>query len=85
MAEVLHLGRITNEIVDSWEKKYEKRDDGFYCKTCGSQIMQVTCFVSIHSKLFSICAGYGEVQKINYPFCPKCDGELEHVTACYHV
>ena len=83
---VKYLGQITDEIIDRWEKKYEKRDNGFFCKTCGSQIMQVTCFVSIHSKLFEpTCAGSGEVQKINYPFCPKCDGDIEYAQACYHV
>jgi len=82
---VKHLGQITDEIIDSWEEKFEKRSDGFYCKQCGSQIMQTTCHVSIHTKLFSQCAGSGEVKTINYPFCPKCDGEIEYVTACYHV
>ena len=85
-AKVRDLGQITEEIVATWEKKYEKRDDGFYCKNCDSQIKQVTCFVSIHLKAFEPkCAGPGRVCKINYPFCPKCDGELEYVTACYHV
>ena len=85
-AKVRDLGQITEEIVATWEKKYEKRDDGFYCKNCDSQIKQVTCFVSIHLKAFEPkCAGPGRVSKINYPFCPKCDGELEYVRACYHV
>jgi len=80
-----HLGQITDEIVKGWEKRYEKRDDGFYCWECGSQIMQTTCHVSMHLKIFEPqCAGPGNVQKVNYPFCPKCDGELDHVTACYH-
>lgn len=84
-AKVKHIGQITQETVDSWGKRFEKRDSGYYCKECGSQIMQVTCHVSMHMKIFDpACAGGGEVRKINYPFCPKCDGEIEYVTACYH-
>lgn len=84
--KVKHLGQITEETIAIWENKYEKRDGGFYCKNCGTQIKQVTCFVSIHLKAFEPkCAGDGRVCKINYPFCPKCDGELEYVTACYHI
>lgn len=81
-----HLGQITEETVDSWATRFEKRDGSFYCKKCGSQIMQTTCYVSIHLKLFEpTCAGTGQVEKINYPFCPKCDGDIEYVTACHHI
>jgi hypothetical protein len=83
---VRHLGQITDEIVDSWVNQFEKRNSSFYCKKCGDQIMQTTCYVSVHWKLFDpTCAGGGEVKKINYPFCPKCDGAIEYTTACYHA
>lgn len=83
---IIALGQITQEIVNSWEKRFEKRDGLFYCKECGSQIMQTTCYVSIHLKEFEpSCAGGGEVKTINYPFCPKCDGDIDYVSACYHV
>lgn len=36
MGKVIALGQITQEIVDSWLKKYDKRDGAFYCKECGS-------------------------------------------------
>lgn len=83
---IKHLGQITKEVVDNWGEKYEKKNGGFSCKVCGSQIKQTTCYVSIHLKLFEpICAGPGVVKRINYPFCPSCDGDIEHVTACYHI
>lgn len=83
---VKHIDQLTDEIIDSWKTQFNKGKDGYYCKTCGSPIMQTTCHVSIHTKLFpNICAGSGEVQQLNYPFCQSCDGKLEYVTACYHV
>ena len=86
MGRVIALGQITQEIVDSWLKKYDKGDGAFYCKECGSQIMQCTCYVSMHLELFEPnCAGSGEVKTINYPYCPKCDGEIEYAQACFHV
>jgi len=86
MGEVIALGQITDEIINGWAEKYDLRDGDFYCKKCGSQIMQTTCHVSIHLKAFEpACAGPGEVKRINYPFCPKCDGEIEYAQACYHV
>lgn len=82
---IKRLGQITQEIVNSWQERYDKKDGLFYCKECGSQVMQTTCYVSLHLKMFEpTCAGTGEVKNINYPFCPKCDGGLEYVTACYH-
>lgn len=83
---IKQLGQITNEIVAEWAKRYDHRNDGYYCKECGSQIRQTTCHVSIHLKEFEpTCAGPGEVRRINYPFCPKCDGEIEYAQACYHI
>ncbi len=83
---VKHLGQITDEIIDNWAKEYEQRADGFHCRNCGSQIGQVTCHVSIHIKEFEpTCAGPGKVVPINFPFCPKCDGDIEYATACYHI
>jgi len=86
MANVKELGKITEDIVYSWWKKYEKKEDGYYCKQCGSLIQQTTCYVSVHLKLFEpACAGPGKVIHINYPYCPKCDGEIDHATACFHI
>lgn len=86
MGKVIALGQITQEIVNGWEEQFEKRDDGYYCRKCGSQIMQTTCHVSIHLRAFEpSCAGTGEVKTINYPFCPNCDGEIEYTQACCHI
>jgi len=83
---VKNLGQITDEIIDGWAERFEKRDTGSYCRVCGSRVMQTTCYTSIHLKVFEpTCAGPGKVEKINYPFCPECDGDIDHVTACYHV
>lgn len=84
--KVKYLGQLTVEVIENWATRFEKEDDGYRCPGCGSPIMQTTCYVSIHWKLFgSSCAGSGKVLRLNYPFCPKCDGEIDYVTACYHV
>lgn len=86
MSKVIALGQITDEIVDSWASRFHRRDGGYYCPKCDSQIMLTTCYVSIHLKAFEpTCAGTRQVKRINYPFCPKCDGDIDYVTACYHV
>ena len=86
MAKVVDLGQITTEIVRSWNEKYEKREDGYYCKECGSRIKQTTVHVSIHAKEFEPGhAGPGRVVHINYPYCPKCDGNIDYAQACFHV
>ena len=86
MANRLELGQITEETICNWKAKYEKREDGYYCKVCGSQILQTDCHVSIHLKIFEpTCAGPGKVITINYPYCPKCDGEIDYVQACFHI
>jgi hypothetical protein len=83
----IDLGQITDMDIDSWSGKYEYREnDGYYCPKCGSRILQVTCHVSIHLKIFEPQhAGPGRVVPLNYPTCPKCDGDIYLVRACYHV
>ncbi|MBA7503785.1 hypothetical protein ES706_02406 [subsurface metagenome] len=79
------LGEVTNEIVEKWSERFDKREDGYYCKKCGSQIMQTTCYVSVYFEEFrGRDAGSGEVRHVNYPYCPKCDGELEMARACVY-
>jgi DNA-directed RNA polymerase subunit RPC12/RpoP len=83
---VVDLGQITRETVRSWDEKYEKKGDFYRCKECGSRIKQTTVYVSIHAKEFEPAhAGPGRVVKINYPYCPKCDGKIDYAQACYHV
>lgn len=86
MGTIKQLGQITEEIIDNWANQYEKRNGAYYCKKCGHQIMQCACHVSIHLKVFEpSCAGPGKVERINYPYCPKCDGDIEYAQACYHI
>jgi len=83
---IKHLGQIDHQTMKSWPDQFTKRNGDFFCKKCGSQIGWVTCYVSIHLKIFEPeCVGPGKVIKVNYPFCPKCDEGLEYVTACYHI
>lgn len=91
--KVKELGQITDDIISSWQKKFEVRETGhrgretgYFCKECGRKILQTTCFVSIHAIEFEPAhAGSGKVVQINYPYCPKCDGHIDYATACYHV
>lgn len=84
---ILNIGRLNDNLINRWGAKFDKGEDGFfYCKVCGSEIMQTTCYVSIHTKLFEPqCVGSGRVEHINYPYCPKCDGSIDYVRACYHT
>lgn len=80
---------ISPKEADEWLKKrdeqYEKTADGYQCKTCGSPIMQTTLHISVHWKIFSGCAGSGEVKTVPFSYCPKCDGKPAMVRACIHV
>lgn len=83
---IAELGQLTEEIINSWPQKYEETKNGYCCKKCRSRILQTTCHVSIHAKEFEPShAGSDKVVKINYPYCPKCDGKLDYATACFHV
>ena len=67
------------------EAHYEKKGDGYVCKKCGSEILQETCYVSLHDARFGgKCAGSGEVKQIPLPFCPKCEGRPKRTHTCTH-
>ncbi|MBA7676652.1 hypothetical protein ES703_84896 [subsurface metagenome] len=86
MGKVLALGQITQETINGWAEKFERRDGGYYCRKCGSRTLRTNCHVSIHLKEFGpLCAGPGKVIKINYPYCPNCDGKIDYAQACFHV
>ncbi len=86
MTTVKELGQITEEIVSGWLTKYNKGGLKYFCKNCGWPIRQTTCYVSLHLRFFEPChAGPGKVIKINYPYCPNCDGEIDYATACFHI
>ena len=85
-AKVKELGQLTEEIISNWQEKFEERETGYFCKVCGRKILQTTCYVSVHAIEFEPShAGSGKVAHINYPYCPKCDGNIDHATACFHV
>lgn len=76
-----------NEFMEKRNEKYIKDTDLYKCPGCGSAIMQTTLFISIHDQRFSgMCAGGGEVQKINYAYCPQCEPDIPNETlrACVH-
>ena len=76
LAKVLDLGQIDMETINAWGHQYKKTRKGFRCRQCRSLIRQTICYVSIHLKQFgSYHAGPGRVVRINYPYCPKCDGK----------
>lgn len=88
MANVIELGqiKITEDTILKWMAKYEKKGADHYCKQCGSLIQQTTCYVSVHLKAFEPSHdGPGKVIHVNYPYCPKCDGEIDYATACFHI
>ena len=78
----LDVGVITDSKIKEWENKFDKKDDGFHCKKCDSVIQQTTCRASIHYKpagCFNYL-GFGEVECLPYPYCPKCDEHIENVS-----
>ena len=59
---------------------------GYRCKNCGSEVLQTTLYVSVHSSEFGdSCAGSGKVVKVPLPYCPKCEGEPKNFTTCIHI
>jgi len=68
------------------ESRYEKRENGWFCKKCGAKVQQTACYVSVHEEVFGdTCAGSGKVQKLPLPYCPECEGEPQNTTTCVHV
>ena len=51
---------------------YEKRDDEYHCKTCGSPIMAAQVAHPIHFREMP-GAGAGECQYEDIPYCPNCE------------
>lgn len=86
MANIIELGQITEDDISAWMSKYEKRENGYYCKRCGSRVRQTTCNVSIHLDIFELKhADYEKECHLKYPYCPVCDGAIHHATACFHI
>ncbi len=70
-------GFLKNEYnIDNLKKEIR-------CKKCNSKIKQVTCAVSLHDSTFTGCVGYGDVQSVSVPFCPKCE-DVPRSSGCFH-
>jgi hypothetical protein len=73
-------------IKNHVEKNYQKKENlnEYFCKTCNSDIITTTCFVSMHSKSFSGCVGEGKVEQVPLLYCPKCEGVPKRTSTCVH-
>lgn len=68
------------------ESRYEKRENGWFCKKCGAKVQKVTCYVSEHEIASGgQHAGTGSVQKIPLPYCPQCEGKPQNTSTCVHT
>lgn len=56
----------------------------WYCKKCKDKIHAAVCYVSLHTVLFEVCAGGGEVEQKPIPYCPTCEGEPKENASCIH-
>lgn len=76
-----------NQAVQTWLQEHCNRtEDGKYvCKTKSCPIMQTTAYISIHSNLFSGCAGGGECKTLGVPYCFECEGAVDAIYTCVHV
>jgi hypothetical protein len=75
---------FNKEIADHIATHYTKVSGSCVCNTCASPIQQTTCYVSLHTTLFSGCAGSGKVRQIPLPYCPKCEGLPKRIASCVH-
>ncbi len=74
-------------VVESWTNQHYigTEEEGYVCRECGHRVMRATCYVSIHTSLFAICAGSGKVWRAALPFCPQCEGAPKNTSTCIHV
>jgi len=52
---------------------YTETGNGPVCKNCGALVLFVHAYISVHTTLFSNCAGSGSVKQIDMPYCPNCE------------
>lgn len=72
-------------IADHVATRYRLKDGQYRCRKCNSVIQQTTGYISVHSKLFSNCAGGGSVKHVPLPYCPQCEGAPTEIHGCVHV
>ena len=76
---------LKRTIVEHENEHYRREGSRWICKKCGSVVQQVTCSISIHDARWGDeCAGYGEVNQIPLPYCPKCEGLPTKTSTCVH-
>ena len=75
---------LVKKFEDHIKDHYEKVNGVNVCKKCGTRVEQVTCYISVHSKMFSSCTGGGEVKQVPLPYCPKCEGVPKNTSTCMH-
>ncbi|MBI3572827.1 MAG: hypothetical protein HY092_01340 [Candidatus Kerfeldbacteria bacterium] len=78
--------RKFNDWLKAERKKcYRQKDGKTYCRNCGSEVIYVRCYVSLHATELQDCAGTGEVEHIGLEFCEKCETiPTDIVRSCTH-
>lgn len=83
-------GKMDRRRFNDWLMKERARLfrlDGDYlvCRTCGTEVALVPCYVSLHLTESKTCVGFGDVKVIHLVFCPKCEVvPTETVRSCVH-
>ncbi|OHA48815.1 MAG: hypothetical protein A2806_03920 [Candidatus Terrybacteria bacterium RIFCSPHIGHO2_01_FULL_48_17] len=64
------LDRLISQHAEAY---YTKTGEVFVCKNCGAEVQEVHAYISLHTTLFSNCAGSGKVKQVGIPYCPNCE------------
>lgn len=63
------------ERLDSLVGEQFLRDEGkTLCRICGYEAVVARCSLSVHTTLFEICSGGGDVKVVPVPWCRTCEG-----------
>lgn len=65
-------------------RRYAKLSGRMVCRKCGVPVVLVACYLSIHYDGWSVCAGGGQVEKLDLEFCPNCEDVPASVSSCVH-
>lgn len=60
-----------------------KAKEEYCCKKCGRSVNMIDLPAPVHFLVG--CAGYGEVEWINIPYCSKCEKKPAVRMACLHT
>jgi|GEM_PF-6006584 len=64
--------------------RYKREGEIYRCRHCGAQVRAVLAYISIHTTLFTNCAGGGVVERVEMPYCPNCETRPESL-GCVHL